>query len=182
MWDRWPTAGVTAHFDGSVDYDQLVEHLIGTGAARDRGMIYFDARLSDSYPTVEVRVCDVQPTVAEAVTLAGLSRALVATCVDRSDMPRTRPELVRAAFWRAARFGMNDQLVDLRAEPRLVPAWTLVEELLDLVGDALDAAGDSERVSSGLAWVREHGTGSVRQRRVADGNPEGALEVTEVRR
>ena len=142
-------------------------------------MIYFDARLSDSYPTVEIRVCDVMPTVDEAVTLAGLCRALVSTCAVGDPAPAIRPELLRAAFWRAARWGMTDDLVDLRGEPRLVPAWALVEQLLECVGDALDAAGDSDRISAGLARIRAEGTGAARQR--AAGDPAATLAVTEVR-
>ena len=142
-------------------------------------MIYFDARLSDSYPTVEIRVCDVVPTVDEAVTLAGLCRALVATSAVGDQAPSIRPELLRAAFWRAARWGMTGELVDLRGAPRLVPAWTLVDELLDHLGDALDAAGDRDRIGAGLARIRAAGTGAVRQRTAGD--PAGSLAVTEVR-
>jgi carboxylate-amine ligase len=182
VWDRWPTAGVVGHLADAADYHRTVEQLIETGAARDRGMIYFDARLSASYPTVEIRVCDVVPTVDEAVTLAGLCRALVAACVAGSPTPAIRPELLRAASWRAARWGMTGELVDLRGEPRLVPAWSLAESLLDQLGEALDATGDRGRIVAGLERIRGNGTGAERQRSAAaDGDPAATLEVTAVR-
>jgi carboxylate-amine ligase len=182
VWDRWPTAGIIGQLADAADYHRTVNQLIETGAARDEGMIYFDARLSASYPTVEIRVCDVVPTVDEAVTLAGLCRALVATCADADPQPAIRPELLRAAYWRAARWGMTGELVDLRTEPRLIPAWRLAEEFAEHVDKALEAHGDRERIESGLARIRSKGTGAARQRAAAaDGDPAAALQVTEVR-
>lgn len=51
---------------GSTDrYHDQVQALLGTEVLLDKGMIYFDVRLSHRYPTVEIRVADVclaQPT------------------------------------------------------------------------------------------------------------------------
>jgi glutamate---cysteine ligase / carboxylate-amine ligase len=44
-------------------------------------MIYFDVRLSASYPTVEFRVADVGQEVSDSVLLAALCRADVDTAV-----------------------------------------------------------------------------------------------------
>ena len=68
----WPNAAA---------YDAAVRHLIGRGAALDEQGIYFPARLSPRYPTVEVRVADVCLDAGTAVLLAGLTRALVATAL-----------------------------------------------------------------------------------------------------
>lgn len=169
VWDAWPTAGVTAPFDDAADYDRAVRELIDTGAARDRAMIYFDARLSARYPTAEVRVCDVCPDVEDAVLIAGLCRTLVGTAAAQDSRPAVRPEVLRAAEWRAARFGMSNDLVDLRAAPRLVPAWDLVDEFLDALGDALDAHDDTASTRAGLAKLKDRGTGAHRQREAAAG-------------
>jgi carboxylate-amine ligase len=170
VWDAWPTAGVTAPFEDAADYDRTVRQLIDTGAARDRAMIYFDARLSANYPTVEVRVCDVGADVQDAVLIAGLCRALVATVAVSDPMPGVRAELLRAAAWRAARFGMSNDLVDLRGAPRLVPAWELVDEFLDVIADALGVHGDTAEIRNGLVALRERGTGAQRQRAAAAGS------------
>ncbi|GIJ28472.1 hypothetical protein Vqi01_36340 [Micromonospora qiuiae] len=47
------------------------------------------ARLSAKYPTVELRIGDVCPTVDDAVLVAALVRALVATALD--DITATSP-------------------------------------------------------------------------------------------
>ena len=182
VWDAWPTAGVTAPFDDAADYARTVDHLIETGAARDRGMVYFDARLSAKYPTVELRVCDVCVDVEDAVLMAGLCRAVVAAAATRQRIPSIRPELLRAASWRAARFGMSSDLVDLRAAPRRVAAWDLVDEFLDVLGEALDTHGDAARTRAGLARLKERGTGAQRQRTAAaSGSIERAVDAVTLR-
>ncbi len=179
LWDQWPTAGAIGSLADAAAYHRLVDTLVATGAARDRAMIYFDARLSDDYPTLEIRVCDVCIDVDDAVTIAGLARAMVETATRATDNLEVRPELLRAASWRAARFGMSGELVDLTDEggaARLRPAWDLVDALVEQVGPALDDAGDAARVAHGLSTLKERGTGADRQRSAAtDGGLSAAV-------
>jgi carboxylate-amine ligase len=167
LWGRWPTAGPMAAFGDPAGYDAAVEDLIATGAALDDGMLYFDARLSASYPTVEVRVGDVCADAEDAVVLAAMMRALVEHVAHGGGArPGVRPELLEAASWRAARYGMTDQLVDLVSGPRptLTPAWDLVDRLVGELAGPLEEAGDAAVVRDGLAAVRRRGTGAERQR------------------
>jgi carboxylate-amine ligase len=172
IWGEWPTAGVTSPFADPADYHRTVDGLIATGAARDEAMIYFDARLSARYPTVEIRVCDVCIEVEDAVTIAGLCRGLVAAVARDDDSAAVRPELLEAASWRASRWGMTDRLVDLSGAPALVPAWELVDTLLGYLGPALGAA-DRTRIEQGLDAIRDRGTGAQRQRAAAGAAPGG---------
>src|SRR5206468_11825762 len=112
-WGRWPTAGPTTRFGSVAEYDRRVDALVASGAALDAGMLYFDARLSANYPTVEIRVADVCPEVADTVLLAALCRALVESA-SRGALPTVDVDLalLRAAAWRAARYGLSDELVD----------------------------------------------------------------------
>ena len=78
-WGQWPTAGPTEAF-GDVDgYHRAIAGLLATGAAMDDGMIYFDARLSAKYPTLEIRVPDVCTDVGDSALIAALARGLVDT-------------------------------------------------------------------------------------------------------
>ena len=184
LWGMWPTAGPAGPFGAAAAYHTTVESLVATGAARDPAMIYFDARLSADYPTVEIRVCDVVTDAQDAVTVAGLLRGLVTTVARDSARPTVRVELLRAGAWCAARYGMTDRLPDLSLPdgPQLMPAWQLADRLLQLCRDALDETGDLDAVRDGLARIRERGTGAQRQRRAArDGDAAAALEVATVR-
>lgn len=173
LWGQWPTAGPVEPFGDVAGYDRATADLVASGAALDHGMIYFDARLSASYPTVEIRVADVCPSVTEAVLLATLARALVSTAARRSrdgePAVAVRTDLLRAAQWRAARWGMTGDLVDPTAAS-IVPAWTMAGRLVDWVRAELVATGDVGLVAHGLDFVGRTGTGAQRQRAALSGS------------
>jgi len=81
QWSQWPTAMPPAGWARASDYDAAVRDFIGRGVALDEQNVYFHARLSRRYPTVEVRVADTCLDVDDAVLLAGLVRALVVTAM-----------------------------------------------------------------------------------------------------
>jgi carboxylate-amine ligase len=66
VWSRWPGAGVTELFGSAPAYQDTVAAMVGSGAVVDSGMIYFDARVSRRYPTVEIRAADVCLVVTHA--------------------------------------------------------------------------------------------------------------------
>ena len=168
LWGRWPTAGPTDAFGDEAGYDAVVAELLGSGTILDEGMVYFDARLSAHYPTVEIRVADVCTDVRDAVLLAALARALVETMSGRwragEPVPAIRTGLLRVAAWRAARSGLSAELVDPRTG-KPVPAWQLVSELVEQLEPVLRRCGDDQLVADGLARLRAQGTGADHQRR-----------------
>ena len=169
LWARWPMAGPPLAFQSREEYDALLQGLIATGSISDATKIYWDIRLPEKTPTVEFRVADVCLHVDEAVMLAGLTRALARTCFAQAqrDEPvdAVRPELLRAAHWRAARYGLEGELIDLTAG-RAVPAADLVQSLLAFVRPALEDAGDWAEVSALTTETLRGGNGAMRQRAV----------------
>jgi carboxylate-amine ligase len=167
VWDRWPSAGSTEVFGSEAAYEALLDSLVGSGVILDRAMIYFDARPSERYSTVEIRVADVCLDLDDAVLVAALSRALVTTSAAawRSGQPadEIRPELLRAARWRAARSGLGDDLVDLSTGTP-ARAATMLGRLVSHVRPALEDAGDLPVVTAGIERVLRRGTGAERQR------------------
>jgi carboxylate-amine ligase len=168
-WGRWPSAGPTGTFGSSAAYHQLLDDLLATDTVLDPGMLYFDARLSATWPTVEVRVADVALRVEDAVLLAGLVRGLVETAAGDwragRPAPEVRAELVRVAAWRAGRSGVSGDLVDPRTG-RPAPAVDVVAALVQHVRGALDDSGDLALVEHGVAEVFRRGNGADLQRRV----------------
>jgi len=105
-------------------------------------------------------------TVDDTVMVAGLVRGLTATvAAEGRPAHRVRPELLRAATWRAARYGIGGDLVDAEAGEAL-PAGELVGRLLDRLRPALEELGDWDEVAGLVARVLADGTGADRQRRV----------------
>ncbi|WP_324277739.1 glutamate--cysteine ligase [Blastococcus brunescens] len=165
-WHRWPSAGPTEVFADAAEYHHLMDRVLGTGTVLDTGMVYFDARLSANWPTVEIRTADVALRVEDAVTLAGVVRGLVETAArDAGPPPDVPAAVLRMAAWRAGRSGLTGDLVHpLTGRP--APAADVVGALLDHIRPALADAGDEERVTDGLGTVLRRGTGADLQRRV----------------
>jgi glutamate---cysteine ligase / carboxylate-amine ligase len=166
-WSRWPMAGPSEIFGTAENYHALVESLLNCGVPIDLGQIYFDARLSHNYPTVEVRVGDVCLYSDDAVLLALLTRGLVETAARewrRGVPPRPMPAAkLRLAYWRASRFGMDgDLLHPISDVPQDASAVALA--LLQYVRPALVATGDAEIAESLLRQLLARGTGCRRQR------------------
>ena len=165
-WTRWPTGGATELFGSEQAYDDLGRDLIASGAARDAGMLYYDARLSEANPTVEVRIADVCTDPDDALIVAAVVRGLVQTAAaawaaDRPP-PEWRTEVLRAASWRASRYGLAGTLVSPDARG-LRPAREVLASVVDANRDVLEAAGDLARVVDGFERLLG-GTGAVRQR------------------
>jgi glutamate---cysteine ligase / carboxylate-amine ligase len=167
VWNRWPTAGLPEVFASRAEYDALVETLVATGSVREPTKLYWDVRPSARQPTLEFRVADVCMDVDEAVMVAGLARALAFTGQEAAargePVPEPRPELLRAAKWRAARSGLDDDLVDVIGA-RALPAAELVEVFLAAIRPGLEAAGDLEEVTELVQAAVARGTGAARQR------------------
>jgi glutamate---cysteine ligase / carboxylate-amine ligase len=169
-WGRWPVAGPPPYFTSAAHYDELVEVLREAGGLVDEGTIFWDIRPSARYPTLEVRAADVPMTAEESALLAALVRALVATvsaAVDRGDPgPVIAGEMLRLAYWRAARDGLDGEGIDVYTG-RPVPAAELAERLLTAVRPALEEYGDLDLVTGWLRKLVENGAGATRQRRAA---------------
>lgn len=168
VWSRWPTAGPPAHVETAADYDALVADLIASGTISDPGMVYFDIRPSAHLPTVELRVCDACPDVDDVVLIAGLFRALVGKAREDTmaglPLPEARHELLRAASWRAARSGLEGDLVDL-VGPSLVAPPLLLGQLVDQLRPQLEELGDWEHVLELSIATLSRGSAAARQRR-----------------
>lgn len=169
LTSRWATAVPAPPVSSIEEYDALLDAAVGSGHALDDRSVYFLARLSPRYPTVEIRIADVSLTADETVGYVGLVRALVATVLDQARRDRRDPVVGQAflaqACRSAARTGLDGDLTDPRTG-REVPAWDLVDRLVALVRPSLRAHGDEAVVLQALERIRRSGGGAQRQRRL----------------
>ncbi|GAA3938594.1 glutamate--cysteine ligase [Actinomadura viridis] len=166
-WARWPVAGPPPFFESLAHYEDLVGTLLGCGALMDTGTIFWDVRPSARLPTIEVRLGDVAMTTREAVLFAALTRALVQVSLAAVEAgepaPDPAPELLRAAYWLAARNGLAGAGVDVRTG-RPAAFRDLAGDLMAHVRPALAETGDADRAAAGMRELLECGTGAQRQR------------------
>ena len=113
------------------DYIDLLEH---TNSIVEYTQVWWSVRPHFLFGTVEMRICDAQPTAAESEALAGLIVAAIAQAardidegVPADDLPR---RLIEENFWRAIRFGLDGSFIDFERREE-EPAARTVERLLE---------------------------------------------------
>lgn len=166
VWSRWPAAGPRQEFGSQDEFDRTTRLLVDWGVSLDEGMLYFDVRPGNGFPTVEVRVADVCADVDDAVLVAALARALVATAAE-GGVPTDgwRADLLRGAHWRAAHDGLTGRLVDPTTWA-LGDAASVLDSFVGHVRGALEDAGDLDVVRDLVRRALVEGGGAGRQRAV----------------
>lgn len=159
---RLPSSWSPPHFADLSAYRAHLEQLVSMGAIAEASSLSWTARLSERFPTVEVRVFDAQLTVDETLLAVALTRALLVTD-ELGGLPAMGVEAIDASLWTAARYGPEARLVDPRSG-ETAPARDLVDALLDRLRPALAQLGDEDFVSEGIARIRTDGSGARRQR------------------
>ncbi|MCT9089759.1 glutamate--cysteine ligase [Streptomyces sp. ASQP_92] len=166
VFSRWPVGGVPPHFDGLTDYEESIGALVASSVIGDTGQLYWHARLSERFPTVEVRCMDVQLRADDATMLAGIVRALAATALrDHKDgvpLRPARPEVLQAAMWHAARHGLSSTLLDTQGHPQ--PAADVLSRLVEYITPGLQDHGDIRHVEPLISRLLREGTGADQQR------------------
>ena len=158
---RWSVQGCPPEFADAADYDRRLARLLDSDAVLDAGHIGWAARLSQRYPTVEVRVGDAQLEAADSVLLAALVRGLVLTAT-AAPGPAPEPELLDAGLWQAARYGLGGRLMGALGDSSA--AADQVGMLLEHIRPALEDSGDLDYVHRGVQRMLVSGTGAERQR------------------
>lgn len=172
MMRRLPTFGAPPAFADEADYAGHRDRLVRTGAAPDAASLAWGARISERYPTVEVRICDSQLDVDDTLLVAALMRGLLTA--DLPEWPALDTNDVNASLWLAARAGLDARLIDPR-DGRVVGARELVEALVALAEPRLREHDDLDFVRERIRILPSEGTGADRQRAVLEAGGAAAL-------
>ncbi|MHA7986887.1 glutamate--cysteine ligase [Rathayibacter sp. CAU 1779] len=115
MFQQLPTAGLPWQMERWADYEGYVHDLITTDVIRDYSEVRWDIRPSPRWGTVEMRACDGVSTATELGALAALIHCLVermSAQLDRGEVPLVlQPWFVRENKWRAARYGIDADII-----------------------------------------------------------------------
>jgi glutamate---cysteine ligase / carboxylate-amine ligase len=129
----FPRCGVPDAFGSWAAYRDYIEFLRATNSIVEFTQVWWSVRPHFKFGTVEVRICDVQATARESDALAALMVASIAQALRDVDegvpFNDPQPRLIEENMWRAIRFGLDGQLVDLDAA-REYPAREAIERLL----------------------------------------------------
>jgi carboxylate-amine ligase len=177
VFEALPTAGLPYQLSGWDEFEKYMEILISSRAIQSVREVWWDIRPHPGFGTVELRICDGLPSLDEIVCVAALSQCLVERFDRLLDngytLPVPRPWLVRENKWRAARYGLDAEIVvdnSGRVQPLVEAITDLVDELMPLA-KRLDCAAELELIPK----LIERGASYQRQRAAAAANA-GALE------
>src|ERR671932_1431148 len=132
----FPRCGIPDAYGGWREFERYVRFLYETESIDQHTQIWWSVRPHLAFPTVEVRICDAQPDLREAQSLAALMYALGARFARALDEGEPLPELPRRLIeenlWRAIRHGLSGELIDF-ARDEVVPARARIERLVEWV-------------------------------------------------
>jgi len=140
----FPRCGVPDAYGTWAVFEEYVRTLYETGSIDEHTQLWWSVRPHLAYPTVEIRICDGQPDLAESRALAGFAYALaarIARAVDAGEpLPQPPPRMIEENFWRAIRYGLSGTLLDPGTyEPR--PARAELERVAEWIGPVADELG-----------------------------------------
>jgi len=142
----FPRCGIPEEFGSWDEYATFIDTLRQMNSIVEATQLWWSVRPHHAFGTVEVRICDAQPTAGESTSLAGLMVAVIAqTALDldagRLDGVRLlRDREIEENLWRAIRYGTEGRLIDFRGG-REVETSRALEEMLLWTAEARDGLG-----------------------------------------
>jgi carboxylate-amine ligase len=143
----FPRCGIPDAYAGWAGFEEYVRFLYDTGSITEHTQLWWSVRPHLAFPTVEIRICDAQPGLEEARSLAALCYSLAARIARALDEGEPLPDyphrLIEENFWRAIRHGLAGELIDLRSG-EVRPARAHLERLLDWVAPVAEELGAAQ--------------------------------------
>ncbi|MFT4028653.1 MAG: glutamate--cysteine ligase [Protaetiibacter sp.] len=170
VFQQLPTAGLPWPLPDWAGFEGYLDDMVRTGIMADATEVRWDIRPAPRWGTIEVRACDGMSTLAELAAVAALVQALVERFSRELDagreLPTLQPWYHRENKWRAARYGLDAEIiVDRTGVERPVRAH--LEETLDELLPIADELGCRSELE-GVRTTLERGASYQRQLRVAD--------------
>ena len=154
----FPRCGIPDSFSSWDDWERYVTFLYETRSIREHTQIWWSVRPHLAYPTVEIRICDGQPTADEARALVAFAYALtcrIARALDDGEpLPDYPHRLIEENFWRAIRYGLSGELIDLSTGD-VRSARDHLERLADWIAPVADELGVTLTIPAANAAERQ---------------------------
>ena len=146
----FPRCGVPDAYDGWRGFEEYVRFLYSTGSITEHTQMWWSVRPHLAFPTVEIRICDAQPDLEESRSLAALCYALTARIARALDEGEPLPDyphrLIEENFWRAIRYGLAGELIDLSSGD-VRPARAHLERLLEWIAPVAEELGAAHHLA-----------------------------------
>jgi glutamate---cysteine ligase / carboxylate-amine ligase len=170
VFDTMPRSGLPPRLDSYQHFEELVARGTAAGFFPDYTYIWWDVRPHPKLGTVELRAFDAQTRLENVAALAALTQSLTATLAEKPSEPQPRT-LIAENKWRAVRYGLDAELVDL-GRGRARPARDAIRELVETAAPAADRLGCADELAQVEALLGR-GSGAEEQCRIRE--REGSL-------
>ena len=157
----FPRSGTPPPFRDYEEYVSVVAELEATGCIEDYTHIWWDVRPHPWLGTVETRIMDAVPRVEDAVAIAAYVQCLVRRYAETGVEPR-HPALVAENRWRAIRWGLDAELIDLADDGGRLGVRELVTRGLTELAPYARELGCADELES-VRGLLERGNGAMRQ-------------------
>jgi carboxylate-amine ligase len=169
VFEMLPTAGLPYQLEDWPAFESYMETLLTTRTISSIKEVWWDIRPHPDFGTVELRICDGIPTLHEVGMVAALAQCLVEKLDAQLDqgyvLPMPRGWVVREIKWRAARFGLDAEII-VGESDSVVPLRDAIEELAHDLRPVAERLGCDEELNR-VCDVLHHGSSYQRQRAVA---------------
>ncbi|MDI3338016.1 carboxylate-amine ligase [Defluviimonas aestuarii] len=166
VFDNLPRTGLPPKFSSWAEYKRTVDALVRMKLIEDSSKIWWDLRPSARFPTIESRICDVQPRLEMTLSLAALTQCLTRMLwrlMRRNQRWRHYDNfLLEENRWRAQRYGITGGLIDF-GRLEVVGFPTLMDELIEVVAEDAGVLGCTAEIEA-LRDLLDTGTSADRQR------------------
>jgi carboxylate-amine ligase len=175
IFDAFPRSGIPPAFSSFEEWELTMDRGTRLGFFDDYTYVWWDLRLHPALGTIEIRVCDAQTRLASTGAIVALVQSLAALLSDRYEREGALPiqpvMLIAENKWRAVRYGLDTDLVDLeRDEER--PAREAILELVERAEPYAQRLGAADELAE-VERICRRGTGAAEQRQVFE--QEGTL-------
>ena len=160
VFENLPVGGLPFFFENWADYETVVDNYLSTGTIETIRELWWDLRPHPDFGTIEVRVCDMPPSISDALAIAALIQALV-KCFEEeylAGVPQERPHpfIVRENKWRAARYGLSGEFIN-EDGMTTTPVKEAIERLIDTAGVHGEELGSKRYLDRALEILKTNG-------------------------
>jgi glutamate---cysteine ligase / carboxylate-amine ligase len=176
-YDELPRTGLPELFRSNAEYDAYVDAMVTSGAMPDASHLWWAVRVSQKYPTLELRAADCCTRLDDTLAIAALYRSLTRylyrhpehnagiDVVDRSIAVENK--------WRAQRYGAQGSFVSRSGAVAVADLLDRVLELIAADAEALGCGGEIEHCRSIIA----EGTSADAQLRIFTENEHEGADI-----
>jgi carboxylate-amine ligase len=168
IFESLPTTGLPPHLEDWSQFEHFMEAMINAGSITTIREVWWDIRPHPNFGTIELRMCDAMPTLTEICALAAFSQSLVQYLDDLIDagmqLPRNQEWMLRDNKWRAARFGLDADIV-VNSAGQTRPITELIDDTLEQLeptAQRLDCLSELQDVRA----IMRHRPSADRQRAI----------------